>query len=127
MICLCFLKMDDIHISHWFVCVFNSISDGERLTKSIRKHSCVLDSDNFCSNRGNSLISTSFIKPWKQEKDFHVDAKNLDLDPKIRPSIQLIDFKNAERCYKAKLRCCMSQGERVKDQQLIAPVFSRHQ
>lgn len=56
--------MDGICLSHWMVCVLSSMSSGERVTKSIRKHNCVMESDNLCFNNGISVVFTLFMKDW---------------------------------------------------------------
>lgn len=64
MMCLCFSKTGGRRSNNWLVCAFSFIWDGGRLTESIRKHSCLLESDNLCWNTGISVVSTSLMKAY---------------------------------------------------------------
>ncbi|TNN79440.1 hypothetical protein EYF80_010254 [Liparis tanakae] len=56
--------MDGMRSNHWKDWALSSMSSGEKVTNSIRKHNCVLESAKRSSNRGISVLFTLLMKSW---------------------------------------------------------------
>lgn len=64
MMCLCFSKTGGRRSNILLVRAFSFMWAADRMTESIRKLSCLLESDSLCWNTGISAVSTSLMKAY---------------------------------------------------------------
>lgn len=68
MIFLCSSKISPILEYHWKTLLFSRMSEGEKLTHSMRKARQFLESTNLCPSSSMSVVSTFWMWAWRKTK-----------------------------------------------------------